>query len=791
MKVLELILKDYKRMANRNNNKFIFKPKAKVNIILGSNGMGKSSLLKELLPNVEDTKKEYEEDGYKILTFEHNSRLYKISFSKEENKYSFIVDDEELNPSYNMKTFKRLIEETFNLSKEVFNLLIGIDNFSSMSLNERKKWFTEILSDTDYEYGLFIYNKARVRYRELTGMLKLIESKLLKEHQDLKNNNINKNDINNQIQYLINIKNNITSSLSKPDSRFINQSRLKEAIYEYDKLSNIEIDLNIDNKILTIKNKLDNIKSNINNINNQINQLSDALNKSEKIVELEKELIMITKRLKDFKNDNILTPKEQVEVYNTITSNYTELIDTFNGLVEFKLTTSVKDIPIIVEKITNIDSKLKNLNKDINTIEVKLKDLEEKKNHSLTCPKCNNIFNPDFNKNQYEDYLSKHSKLLKEITSLEKEKITLDKLLEQLYSKKELMIKLSNFVLHNEAMKKLFKTFTENKKLEFNTKEVYVDFKNYYYFLKDNIDLIKLTLRKNEIEEQLNFVKNINKQNKDKLESLLRKISDDKIKLIDELDKYNKEYNKLKSIKTKMDKKVELGSEIIELLKQMHNLKMYKYKEAIYKYNLNIIDMINPMVNELKDKVTSVEIKENKIKELEDEKKEYTERRKAISQILDALSPNKGLLAKGLVEFINSVIDDINKVISNIFDYDLMIKPIDLENGKLDFSFKLISKGNEITDISKGSSGMKEVIDLAFKLVSMNILGMDDYPLILDEFGRALDPVHRSNAYEYINELSNEQFSQVFIVTHNEDVFSRFPNANIVLLDKNHYTIEK
>ena len=791
MKVLELILKDYKRMANRNNNKFIFKPKAKVNIILGSNGMGKSSLLKELLPNVEDTKKEYEEDGYKILTFEHNSRLYKISFSKEENKYSFIVDDEELNPSYNMKTFKRLIEETFNLSKEVFNLLIGIDNFSSMSLNERKKWFTEILSDTDYEYGLFIYNKARVRYRELTGMLKLIESKLLKEHQDLKNNNINKNDINNQIQYLINIKNNITSSLSKPDSRFINQSRLKEAIYEYDKLSNIEIDLNIDNKILTIKNKLDNIKSNINNINNQINQLSDALNKSEKIVELEKELIMITKRLKDFKNDNILTPKEQVEVYNTITSNYTELIDTFNGLVEFKLTTSVKDIPIIVEKITNIDSKLKNLNKDINTIEVKLKDLEEKKNHSLTCPKCNNIFNPDFNKNQYEDYLSKHSKLLKEITSLEKEKITLDKLLEQLYSKKELMIKLSNFVLHNEAMKKLFKTFTENKKLEFNTKEVYVDFKNYYYFLKDNIDLIKLTLRKNEIEEQLNFVKNINKQNKDKLESLLRKISDDKIKLIDELDKYNKEYNKLKSIKTKMDKKVELGSEIIELLKQMHNLKMYKYKEAIYKYNLNIIDMINSMVNELKDKVTSVEIKENKIKELEDEKKEYTERRKAISQILDALSPNKGLLAKGLVEFINSVIDDINKVISNIFDYDLMIKPIDLENGKLDFSFKLISKGNEITDISKGSSGMKEVIDLAFKLVSMNILGMDDYPLILDEFGRALDPVHRSNAYEYINELSNEQFSQVFIVTHNEDVFSRFPNANIVLLDKNHYTIEK
>ena len=791
MKIINLKLNNYSRMANLSSNTFEFKPRAKTNIILGSNGMGKSSLLKELLPNTEDTKKEYSNDGYKTLTFEHNNRLFTLSYDSNENQYSFIVDDNELNPSYNMKTFKRLIEEEFNLSKDVFNLLIGLTNFTTMSTGERKKWFTEILSDTDYEYGLVIYNKARIRFRELTGMLKMIESKLLKEYEELKNSTVDKDKTIKDIKYLETIKYDLTNLLNKPSSVPNKYEELKSVINEYYKLNNIEIDNEINDKLQTAKNNIQSIKYNIEEHNKQINSLSTMLNKSEKIIELEKELIDLNKTIGNYNLDNKFTIEEWIDIYNFIKENYVEFIDLFNSLDELQTDKSIKDLETLSINLNKLNNDLKQYKEKGNLLTVKLKELEKNKNHKLECPKCKNIWSPNYSDSEYNNYLKELTVIEKEIKTINEEINELDKTIKTLTDKKSVMWKMVTLFKSNTTFYNYLKWKLDDRGIEKYYKELNKEIKDDYYMLKDSVDNIKKIQRKVDIEKQLEFAKNINKDDKDKLQDLLNKTIDNKVILIRELEQANKEYNKLSNIKNKMDSKLELGNKVISLLKTMHKYKINKVKELKYNYNINVIDIINSMINELKDKLTSVEVRENKIKELENDKKDLSNKKKSINKIMTALSPNKGLLAKGLIEFVNRVIEDMNTIISNIFDYDLSIKYVDLDNGKLDFTFKLMSKGNLISDISKGSSGMREVIDLAFKLVAMNILGMEDYPLILDEFGRALDPVHRSNAYDYINEISNEMFSQIFIVTHNEDVFSRFPNAGIILLDKQHYDIKE
>ena len=186
MKLISLELKNYERLYVSGIKHVIYKPEGPFNIILGRNGCGKSSLVKEIFPNVEDLKNDYGKGGYKILTLKHNDKTYILSYKRDNNSHSFLVDGEELNQQHIQKTQRILIEQHFKLSKPVYELLLSSTNFTSMSVSERKRWFTNILTTVDYDYALNLYNKTKVRIKELTSFMKLIQSKLMKNSDMMK-----------------------------------------------------------------------------------------------------------------------------------------------------------------------------------------------------------------------------------------------------------------------------------------------------------------------------------------------------------------------------------------------------------------------------------------------------------------------------------------------------------------------------------------------------------------------------------------------------------------------------
>ena len=114
----------------------------------------------------------------------------------------------------------------------------------------------------------------------------------------------------------------------------------------------------------------------------------------------------------------------------------------------------------------------------------------------------------------------------------------------------------------------------------------------------------------------------------------------------------------------------------------------------------------------------------------------------------------------------------------------MQIELYDLDKDVLDYKFKInVEDKLNVKDISLASSGMKEIINLAFKLSVMKMLKLNKYPIYLDEFGVRLDASHRSKIYELIFKFLNDgNYSQIFLITHTDISFSNFKDSEVFKL---------
>ena len=114
----------------------------------------------------------------------------------------------------------------------------------------------------------------------------------------------------------------------------------------------------------------------------------------------------------------------------------------------------------------------------------------------------------------------------------------------------------------------------------------------------------------------------------------------------------------------------------------------------------------------------------------------------------------------------------------------MVLKPIDVETHNLDYRFKLTVEDKlEVNDISTCSRGMKNAIDLAFKLLMYKLLDLEGGYLALDELGSNLDKEHTTSIFNLVQQLaSTERFSQLFIISHKENL-SYMQNVDVIQLN--------
>jgi len=789
----ELELKNYTRLYIPNIRYLHYFPKQHMQTILASNGSGKSSLLKEIIPNVDDTKNEYDESGYRIAKYLHRNKTYELCYVRDTNKHSFKVNGTELNEVGLMKTQKILISEHFNITKDIHDMLLSATTFTNMSVGERKRWFTDILTSIDYDFAMSKYNKVKARIKDLTSYIKLIQSKIIfddKLLEDMTEDRIVvlKKDKEQFVSLLDDILNHrpITTPIDElSDDILFKQASAAKILHKY-RDAHIDIMHNVDTLIITkelelktLDKNIDDIKEELKNIND--NGLTSDVNKQELVNDIEK----ISKKLKEI-NPTKLGYEDFKTYVKELVSIHSVLLELANDLQDSD------GISVTSETIKNLNKNLiatKQQHMDVeHTITILDRDLQKQIAYSeaddVTCPKCSNIFKPNHDEQKLLVLKSELAKNYDKKSILDQELSKLTKSLDAIDVKRNLIVKLKLLLTNDslmplyEELKEVSNSFLDTHVLSRKISDLYATLPDYQE-VSDAIEELhnlqqKLTILNSVTIDKLAYMQQLKKELGVKLTAAMKQ----SMSIADELNKY-------KIIKNDKNKLSKYYQEFKTFITKIKDVKREKYDMLLRDYYNNIIYEIKHEVANIDNKLVEYNKihshRDGLIKELDKYKAEL----KTAKLLEERLSPNKGIIGVSISTTINAVLERMNEIINSIWTYEINILPCDTMSGDLTFRFpvKLGTRKEPIPDVIKGSSAIREIIDVAFKITAMEFLDMLDFPLFLDEFAISFDPKHRTRAYEFIEELGKSKFEQIFMISHYKSMFQRFTHTDVLILD--------
>jgi len=212
-----------------------------------------------------------------------------------------------------------------------------------------------------------------------------------------------------------------------------------------------------------------------------------------------------------------------------------------------------------------------------------------------------------------------------------------------------------------------------------------------------------------------------------------------------------------------------------------------EYKDALSSKRQEVFDnysMANTRFNEMDEEY-------RRLVAIEVEVEELHKRQDTANKLVRAMSPEKGLLRKYFYRAIARITDMMNKHIGTIWEYLLEVHPCNIDEGDMDYKFPFVCGTNDeaAPDVRCGSAAQKEIFNLVFRLTAHKALGLEGFPIILDEPGHTFDEGHRNRLVDFIKALLDvNQHSQAVIVSHNSDVHSRLNSADFVVLDEDGVT---
>ena len=790
MKITKLILKNFKRLYLSNINYIEYEPKNYIELILGQNGSGKSSLVFSLTPLPADLTREYDEDGYKEIFIEHNNSVFKLGSYKKGNNHSFIKDGKELNDGNTRKVQLVLVKEYFNITPDIHEVMTGIKNFTTMSVNERKNWLTNI-ADVDYNYSISVFNKLKSRHRDISGALKILNTRLVNiEKNELSENDIKilkkEHDTVNEIigdllesktdvsihkdiglESVLDSLNDDLMKVLKNSNQKVNYDKIKNDIIKY----NGQIDINkkdIEKLILELKNIIN--KEKINNSDEK-----PFINKIESLTKT-RDTILKNQYLKfnNIRDVNVL--------FNNI---YSDLLDVIVKSLEYV------DIDASVEKNILVNNDISKLTTLLNNEDIKFNKLliikntleSNKDNSSITCNQCGNTWIDKYDDKTYKLTLTKIDNSIEKLDKLKNELSCKKEIMDLMFKKKELINEVTKY-LNNDLLHPILEyiTITRNLKIGYDVsiiKDVLFallnDIKKWDTVNDLNFELNKLKTSVDIIRSSRIALMNVEVINKERVESTIH-------------DKYleNKELsiiiNKNEKDILNINKIREIRSKIQNTLLQIKNNTELDY-ENIRNNSINeLIKIFRLKTSDIEILIKDSEFTNNTIKDVKQEILDLENKKRVLTLLIKELSPSEGLIAKSIMNFLNNFTNDMNELINSIWTYDMQVLPCTIDNGSdLNYKFPLMINNNEedaIIDVSKSSSGMQEIINLSFKIISMYRLGIDDYALILDEYGKSLSIDHKVKAFNIHNTLVNFNFDQIFIISHFENQISLLTNEN-------------
>ena len=814
-KFIELELDLCIRLSLNNIRHFKLTLKELVQLILGTNGSGKSSILYELSP-LPANAKDYHKGGRKRQLISNNGKMYELisDFSNGQDHF-FYVDGENLNEQRTITIQKELVKEHFGYTSEIHDILLGLEKFTTMSPARRREVFT-MLCSVDYTYAIKLYKKILEAHTAAKNASKLTKKRLVEatattlgeeEITALRNR---LSELNREAQAMYMLRN--ADALSVRDAK-INAEKaistlhdlttkfrtVRKLLREKCYISPEEYQFDIDS-VKDELSKLEGVYSlhaeEFMTASVEVNSVSDL--EDEDVVKLKDTIIadneqakaLLERRKRPLEGFNAVRANDSMDlVFDTLHSVLTDLPSDPDGLMSSTALTSVMD-------------KLRDMELSLSTNKEKLAGLVHHEKHlaelanseQIECPSCTHKWHLDYTPEAHMAVKGRIEKgreivavLVAEIAKYQEQR---EKLQEYATLYKEYM----RIVRNTPELQPLWNLISEEDSVRTSP--------NHTLSL---VELVRSDLR---IEMQVQAIRNKISLDVKRLE-LAEYAQSETIKgKKARLEKLEQEIGRLSQ------QKVLIQNKLYELVNTQRQIKqMYAITDAINAskdaLNQTSVIIVNAVKNEIIDsaladthreiaalstRIHSIDQHEATVNELKNAIADWEKSEKAYKVLADALSPTDGLIAEGMLGFIRNYVAKMNALIAKVWTYRMEVHDCstDSESAELNYKFPLSTPNlpKPVEDVKFGSTAQQDMVNLGYRVIAAQSWKLDHGPLALDEFGAGFDEAHREAATQVIRQMMEQlNFSQLFMISHYESSYGAFYNAQITVLDKNNIVI--
>ena len=797
-------------------------------LILGTNGSGKSSLLNQLSP-MPAISTDYLKEGVKDLEIEHKGKTYRLisDFRKKGNAHEFWVDGKNLNDGGTTDVQRELVTSYFGWNNDVHQLCYNLIPFCDMTPSQREAFFMRINPD-----GIYFLLEKNKRIKSTVGVTKgmlntLMERKLVLEGEmidaelvsSLKKEQEQLEHHSKEVYSRLYLLDQETKDIPPNPGEWEDlhnhyqdvSSFFSKLLENYSELSDEELqnlyaqatsDVRCYKEEIILKWEEDCIAN-----EGKRQELSRELGKieiSESKTELEEEILLLQTSYNKYMSHDLTTPlpKHLVDSSHYL-EDWERLLTSFHAF-EKPLYTR-KGINARIHQGQHWQKKLESLNEAYIQVEEEIERLvHTQKADAVTLP-------DECGKEScvlYNTFMDNQLTLSEKIKHLRQKESQMKKKIERLT---EWVKAFSYSLLHLEQMKKClneledmlekypearyaFKSPTLLRDLGMNPMKIYHQLKlgwvqSQEYYKAQEIQ--KTLEQKQRILERVqerkeDYALHLRKQ----IEELSEKISKDQQHLSEYRQLCEETVKKAESMKATLEarKTVHKTEEWwTQTQKEYHTYQEYLKKQK-EKENLSL-DLKN--TQERLSEILSILKKQDSVQdryqtEVLGQITHHEEYLKNLNIVKDALTV---LPQKRMIQFLNSLIRKVNQFISRVFTYEFILTPIH----ELSFKFPYKANGHQAKDISTCSTAQKEMTNLAFTLVCRAVLQLESYPLLLDEVGKTFDITHQRRLLDLlIGILEEHRASQLFVVNHHSLIHSGLSEADILLLhDQNILKPEK
>lgn len=840
MRITSLELIGFKRMSLNNVAAFTITPNQPIQMILGTNGCGKSSLIAELTPLPADPSA-YLAEGSKTIKITHRGNNYTLtSVFSPKAKHSFLENEkEELNEGGTAAAQRELVRKIFKITPQIHELIIGQERFHQMGPGRRREWFTA-LSDISYDYAVEVFGRLKERSRDLSGSLKLARKRLVTESAKIINDaeeeklradvEVTHRELNLLIEQSAPLERPIVEidrdrrhgfdELARLSRKLLNMrfaAPYGSYVYGLDPSRFAQRD-DWGQVVQPSFESLEQIDSFLDLIRHEITGNEVLLNKAVEDHGKIEETIAVLMRtgeaglqslkdrmsgLREQRLEVLAKRKLGIEGLDPLNASQA-LTAVFENLTHiFSMLPENTDRRFSQGKLNEHNAKLLQL-KDTRTVQSrKLIDLNalkvhmevHKKSGSLSCPACGHSWILNYSEARYASTLQDIADQEEVISATDKQIEAVSVEITAISEYSALYIDYTRCVRGWSTLNPFWEYLAEKQYVTNSPRMALATLETFRADMEFELQAKKLSDEIREVEDLMRAAEKVGdatlSESQEKLATSTLLVE----RLTGELTRLRTQLNEYSQYRKQLAEGLELGTKIEALMAQQQQITQ-DLVEAMRRETLNhCVRQLQHSLAIKQETLSAAVLQKSIVKDLEQQIALQAVEEEAAKLLVKELSPTEGLIAEGLLGFIRNFTGQMNNIIRKIWSYPLQILECGISSSggaELDYKFPMMVEtlSKTVPDVKQGSTGMQEIVDVAFKVVAMRYLDLAESPLYLDEFTSSFDNAHRNASIQAIKSLMDtEPFTQLFMVSHYQSSYGSFTNAEICVLDARNITV--